>query len=93
MRLDEQSDIAFFAAVQALTLKSFYIYGADSCRELNLKSLSFNARAPDLNDSVSAEAIRVRHASWAKALSTEPVAFWDRGRKMTAIADLQISRR
>ncbi|MFG1379865.1 DNA-binding protein, partial [Xanthobacter autotrophicus ATCC 700551] len=75
--LGEQPDVAFLAAVHALTLKAFYAYGSDSCLELDLKSVSFNAQAPGLNDSVSAEAIRARHESWAKALPKEPVALWD----------------
>ncbi|MFS8036768.1 ParB/RepB/Spo0J family partition protein [Xanthobacter sp. AM11] len=75
--LGEQPDVAFLAAVHALTLKAFYAYGSDSCLELDLKCVSFNAQAPGLNDSVSAEAIRVRHESWAKALPKEPVALWD----------------
>ncbi|MFG1191215.1 ParB/RepB/Spo0J family partition protein [Xanthobacter flavus] len=75
--LGEQPDIAFLAAVHALTLKAFYAYGSDSCLELDLKSVSFSAQAPGLNDSVSAEALRVRHESWAKALPKEPGALWD----------------
>ncbi|MFG1294931.1 ParB/RepB/Spo0J family partition protein [Xanthobacter variabilis] len=75
--LGEQPDVAFLAAVHALTLKAFYVYGSDSCLELDLKSVSFNAQAPGLNDSVSAEAIRVRHESWAKALPKEPGTLWD----------------
>jgi ParB family chromosome partitioning protein len=69
--------VAFLAAVHALTLKAFYAYGSDSCLELDLKSVSFNAQAPSLNDSVSAQAIRVRHESWARALPKEPGALWD----------------
>jgi len=75
--LGEQPDVAFLAAVHALTLKAFYVYGSDSCLELDLKSVSFNAQAPGLNDSVSAEAIRVRHENWAKALPKEPGTLWD----------------
>ena len=69
--LGEQPDVAFLAALHALTLKVFYHYGSDSCLELDLKSASFGAQAPGLNDSASAEAIRVRHESWAKALPKE----------------------
>ncbi|MFG1401476.1 ParB/RepB/Spo0J family partition protein [Xanthobacter sediminis] len=75
--LGEQPDVAFLAAVHALTLKAFYAYVSDSCLELDLKSVSFNAQAPGLNDSVSAEAIRIRHESWAKALPKEPAGLWD----------------
>ncbi|ABS69247.1 ParB/RepB/Spo0J family partition protein [Xanthobacter autotrophicus] len=75
--LGEQPDVAFLAAVHALTLKAFYVYGSDSCLELDLKSVSFNAQAPGLNDSISAEAIRIRHESWAKALPKEFAGLWD----------------
>ena len=57
--LGERPDVAFVAALHALALKAFYHYGSDSCLELDLKSVSFSAQAPGLNDSASAEAIRV----------------------------------
>jgi ParB family chromosome partitioning protein len=75
--LGERPDIAFVAALHALTLKTFYHYGSDSCVELDLKSVSFGAQAPGLNDSASAEAIRVRHESWAKALPKESADLWE----------------
>ena len=46
--LGERPDVAFLAALHALTLKVFYHYGSDSCLELDLKSVSFNAQAPGL---------------------------------------------
>jgi ParB family chromosome partitioning protein len=75
--LGERPDIAFRAALHVLTLKTFYHYGSDSCLELDLKSVSFGAQAPGLNDSASAEAIRARHESWAKALPKESADLWD----------------
>jgi ParB family chromosome partitioning protein len=75
--LGEQPDVAFLAALHALTLKAFYHYGLDSCLDLDLKSISFSAQAPGLNDSASAEAIRLRHESWAKALPKEAADLWD----------------
>jgi ParB family transcriptional regulator, chromosome partitioning protein len=75
--LGEHPDVAFRAALHALTLKVFYHYGSDSCLELDLKTVSFGAQAPGLNDSVSAEAIRARHESWAKALPKDPADLWD----------------
>jgi ParB family chromosome partitioning protein len=75
--LGEQPDVAFVAALHTLTLKTFYHYGSDSCLELDLKSVSFSAQAPGLNDSASAEAIRARHESWAKALPKESADLWD----------------
>jgi ParB family transcriptional regulator, chromosome partitioning protein len=74
--LGEQPDVAFLAALHALTLKVFYTYGSDSCLELDLKSVSFGAQASGLNDSTSAEAIRLRHESWAKALPKESTELW-----------------
>ena len=75
--LGERPDVAFLAALHALTLKIFYHYGSDSCLELDLKSVSFNAQAPGLNDSDSAEAIRVRHEGWAKTLPKESADLWE----------------
>jgi ParB family transcriptional regulator, chromosome partitioning protein len=74
--LGEWPDIAFLAALHALSLKAFYHYGSDSCLELDLKSVSFSAQAPGLNDSAAAEAIRVRHESWAKALPKDSADLW-----------------
>ncbi|MFG1244263.1 ParB N-terminal domain-containing protein [Xanthobacter oligotrophicus] len=74
--LGEQPDVAFLAALHALTLKAFYPYGLDSCLELNLKSVSFGTQAPGLNDSAAAEAIRMRHESWTKALPKETAELW-----------------
>jgi ParB family chromosome partitioning protein len=75
--LGERPDVAFVAVLHVLTLKTFYHYGSDSCLELDLKSVSFSAQAPGLNDSASAEAIRARHESWAKVLPKESANLWD----------------
>ncbi|MEF2071032.1 ParB/RepB/Spo0J family partition protein [Consotaella aegiceratis] len=75
--LGERPDVAFLAALHALTLKVFYAYGLDSCLELDLKSAGFGIQVPGLADSTSAEAIRIRHEDWAKALPKEPVELWD----------------
>jgi ParB family chromosome partitioning protein len=74
--LGEQPQVAFHAALHALTLKTFYHYGSDSCLELDLKSVSFGTQAPGLNDSACATAIRARHESWAKALPKESADLW-----------------
>jgi ParB family transcriptional regulator, chromosome partitioning protein len=75
--LGEQPQVAFHAALHALTLKVFYHYGSDSCLELDLKSVSFGAQASGLNDCASAEAIRARHEGWAKSLPKESSDLWD----------------
>lgn len=75
--LGERPEVAFLAALHALTLKVFYQYGSDSCLELDLKSAGFGAQAPGLNDSICARAIRARHDDLAKALPKEPCELWD----------------
>lgn len=75
--LGEHPDMAFRAALHALTLKAFYQYGSDSCLDLDLKTVSFTAQAPGLNDRVSAEAIRARHESWTKVLPKDSADLWD----------------
>jgi ParB family chromosome partitioning protein len=75
--LGERPDVAFLAALHALTLKSFYRYGSDSCLELDLKSVAFSAQAPGLNDSASAAAIHARHEGWAKVLPKESADLWE----------------
>ncbi len=74
--LGERHDVAFLAALHALSLKAFYHYGSDSCLDLDLKSVSFSAQAPGLNDSAAAEAIRIRHENWAKALPKDSADLW-----------------
>ena len=75
--LGEHPDVAFLAALHALTLKVFYHYGSDSCLELEMKSVAFGNQASGLNDSAAAEAIRTRHDGWAKRLPKEPADLWD----------------
>ncbi|SJZ78309.1 ParB/RepB/Spo0J family partition protein [Consotaella salsifontis] len=75
--LGERPDVAFLAALHALTLKVFYTYSLDSCLELDLKSAGFGIQVPGLADSASAEAIRRRHEDWAKVLPKEPGELWD----------------
>lgn len=75
--LGAQPDVAFLAALHALTLKVLYHYGSDSCLELDLKSVSFGTQAPGLNDSAAAEVIRTRHENWAKALPKDSAHLWD----------------
>ena len=75
--LGERPDVAFLAALHALTLKAFYRYSQENCLDLDLKSVTFGAQAPGLNDSASAEAIRGRHDGWQRMLPKEPAGLWD----------------
>jgi len=75
--LGERPGVAFLAALHALALKVFYHYGSDSCLDLDLRSLGFGSQTPGLNDSAPAEAIRVRHETWAAALPRDSANLWD----------------
>ena len=75
--LAERPDIAFVAALHALTLTVFYHYGSDSCLELGLKSVGFGPQTPGLNDSAVAEAANARHEAWSKRLPKESDELWD----------------
>ncbi len=75
--LGEHPDVAFLATLHALCLKLFYAYGLDSCLELDVKCIGFNAQAPGLNDSALAKGIDQRHQHWADALPNEPGDLWD----------------
>lgn len=75
--LAERPDIAFVAALHALTLTVFYHYSSDSCLELGLKTVGFSAQTPNLNDSAIAEAANTRHEAWSKRLPKESDELWD----------------
>lgn len=75
--LAERPDIAFVAALHALTLMVFYHYGSDSCLELGLKSVGFSAQTPGLNDSAVANIANARHEAWSKRLPKESDELWD----------------
>ncbi|MBB4303121.1 ParB family chromosome partitioning protein [Rhodobium orientis] len=75
--LAERPDIAFVAALHALTLTVFYHYGSDSCLELGLNSVGFSAQTPALNDSAVAETANARHKAWSRRLPKESDELWD----------------
>lgn len=69
--LGERPDVAFLAALHALTLRAFYHYGSDTCLEFDLKSVSFGAQAPGLNDSSLASAVDGRLLSQHQSRRTD----------------------
>ena len=75
--LGDQPDVAFIATLHALCVKTFYRYVANSCLELDLKSVGFGAQAPGLNDTTLAVNFNRRHQAWVVALPKEPVELWD----------------
>jgi ParB family chromosome partitioning protein len=75
--LGERPDVAFLAALHALCLKVFYRYPADSCLELDVKTIGSGAQAPGLNDTALAGRFDRRHQAWSAALPKEPADLWD----------------
>ncbi len=70
-------DLAFRAALHAMCLKLFYRYAADTCLEIDAKSVGLNAQAPGLAESASAQAINARHDSWAAQVPKASGDLWD----------------
>jgi len=68
--------IAFVAVLHAFVLKTFYVYGSDSCLEVTLQSARFS-QTPGLGDTVWAKEIDQRHDGWGQDLPKEPNDLWD----------------
>ena len=75
--LGNEPGIAFLALLHALCLKLFYRYGAETCLEIEAKSVMFGAQAPGLADTPLAERVDARHRNWAAQLPEEPGELWD----------------
>jgi len=65
--LAQQPRLAFLAALQAVTLQTFYRDG-ETCLDLAVTSQSLDTCAEGLADSVAGKAIEARHAAWASRL-------------------------
>ena len=74
--IGERPDVAFLAALHALSLKLFYGYGLNSCLELDVKSVTFNAQAPGLNDTAVARTLIDRHQFWVASMPKQPEDLW-----------------
>lgn len=68
--------IAFIAVLHAFVLKTFYVYGSDSCLEVTLQSAHFSL-TPGLGDTVWAKEIDQRHEAWGQDLPKDPNDLWD----------------
>ena len=75
--LGEHRDVAFLAALHALCLRLFYLYGLDTCLDLDVKSVSFHAQAPGLNDTMLARTLAQRHQDWQAKLPRQAEELWD----------------
>ena len=74
--IGEQPEVAFLAALHALCLRLFYGYGLNSCLELDVKSVTFNAQAPGLNDTAVARTLTDRHQFWLASMPKQPEDLW-----------------
>ena len=68
--------IVFVAVLHAFVLKTFYVYGSDSCLEVTLQSARFG-QTPGLGDTVWAKEIDQRHEGWGQDLPKDPNDLWD----------------
>ena len=74
--IGEQPEVAFLAALHALCLRLFYGYGLNSCLDLDVKSVTFNAQAAGLNDSLVARTLTDRHQFWLASMPKHPEDLW-----------------
>jgi len=70
-------ELARLACLHAMVLSLFYHYGQDSCLEITPKVTHFGAQAEGLGDTAYAQAIDLRHETWAANLPKDPQALWD----------------
>lgn len=68
--------MAFIAGLHAFVLKTFYLYGSDTCLELTLQSAKFT-QTPGLADTPWAKEIAQRQEAWGQDLPRDPNALWD----------------
>ncbi len=75
--LGNEPGIAYLALLHALCLRLFYRYGAESCLEIEAKSVMFGAQASGLADTKLAERVDARHQAWAAQLPEEAGELWE----------------
>ena len=74
--LGEHHEVAFLAALHVFCLRVFYSYGLNSCLELDVKSATFTAQAPGLNDTAPARTLTDRHQFWLAMMPKHPEDLW-----------------
>lgn len=75
--LGNEPGVAYLALLHALCLRLFYRYGAESCLEIEAKSVMFGAQAPGLADTPLAARVDARHEAWAAQLPEDSAELWD----------------
>jgi len=76
-RLANDPQVAFLAALHALTLRLFYHYGQDSCIEIEPRVTGFGTQAKGLGDTPYAQSLDARIERWAQALPKRAEDLWD----------------
>ncbi len=85
LELGYRFDVAFLAVLHALCLRVFYHYALDTCLDLDVKSVTFGAQAPGLNDTVLARTLAQRHQDWSAKMPKQPDDLWA---TLTAMGEL-----
>ena len=75
--LGNEPGVAYLALLHVLCLRLFYRYGAESCLEIEAKSMMFGTQAPGLADTPLAERVDARHQTWAVQLPEDTSELWD----------------
>jgi ParB family chromosome partitioning protein len=75
--LAQDPQVAFLAALHAMTLRLFYRYGLDSCVEIEPRNAAFGSQVPGLGDTSYAQAIDQRHETWARNLPKASEDLWE----------------
>ncbi|MCB5945127.1 ParB/RepB/Spo0J family partition protein [Acidocella sp. KAb 2-4] len=75
--LGHEPGIAYLALLHALCLRLFYRYGAESCLEIEAKSVMFGAQAQGLADTPLAARVDARHEAWAAQLPEDTSELWE----------------
>ncbi|MEX3014059.1 ParB/RepB/Spo0J family partition protein [Gymnodinialimonas hymeniacidonis] len=75
--LAQNPQVAFLAALHAMTLRLFYRYGLDSCVEIEPSTAAFGSQVPGLGDTAYAQAIDQRHETWASNLPKRSEDLWE----------------
>lgn len=75
--LAQDPQLAFLAALHAMTLRLFYRYGLDSCVEIEPRNAAFGSQVPGLSDTAYAQSIDQRHETWARNLPKASEDLWE----------------
>ena len=87
MALSSDPDAALLALLHALALRTFYGSVAETCLEIDAKSIGLGPFAPGLDDSVSSRTLVQRYDHWQELLPRQPRELWD------ALVDLDVDSR